>query len=160
MKQPISNQYLPVAPCSYKINIDAALDSKMKKHILGVVVRNDHDQVVVGIISPVIGNVSLEIAEAKALLLALEWAKAVNLPVSVIESNCKSLVDKVNSSYCNYSVISDLVSHIRHLLSFSPALAIAFVPREFNKLAHNCARAGLELDSEYIWNDFLPSSLS
>uniref|UniRef100_A0A803QJ15 Reverse transcriptase domain-containing protein n=1 Tax=Cannabis sativa TaxID=3483 RepID=A0A803QJ15_CANSA len=139
---------------------DAALDINLKKHSLGVVVQNDQDQVIADIIAPVIGNVSPEIAEAKALLLALEWANIVNLPVSVMESDCKSLVDKVNSSFCNNSVISDLVSRIRHLLSFSPALALSYVPREFNKMAHNCARVGLGLDSEYVWNGCLPSWLS
>uniref|UniRef100_A0A803QB34 RNase H type-1 domain-containing protein n=1 Tax=Cannabis sativa TaxID=3483 RepID=A0A803QB34_CANSA len=149
-----------VAPSRYKINTDAAIDINLKKHSLGVVVRDAQDQVIAGIIAPAIGNVSPEIAEAKALLLALEWAQSVNLPVDVVESDCKSLVDKVNGSFSNYSVMSDFVVRIRHLLSFNPTCILSYVPRELNKLAHNCARAGLGLDGEYSWNGCLPSWLS
>ncbi|KAM6542861.1 hypothetical protein CsatB_007308 [Cannabis sativa] len=42
-------------------------------------------------------------------------------------------------------------------LLFSPNLVIVHVPRELNKIAHVCARAGLGLDNEYIWNGSLPS---
>uniref|UniRef100_A0A803PYN6 Reverse transcriptase domain-containing protein n=1 Tax=Cannabis sativa TaxID=3483 RepID=A0A803PYN6_CANSA len=149
-----------VAPSRYRINTDAAIDLNLKKHSLGVVVRDAQDQVVAGVIAPVIGHVPPDIAEAKALLLALEWAQNVNLPVDVVESDCKSLVDKVNGSFSNYSVMSDFVVRIRHLLSFSPTCILSFVPRELNKLAHNCARAGLGLDGEYSWNGCLPSLLS
>ncbi|KAM6545112.1 hypothetical protein CsatB_025848 [Cannabis sativa] len=160
VQQSSTSPHSLVAPYRYKINTDAALDINLKKHSLDVVVRNAQDQVIAGIIAPVIGNVSPEIAEAKAILLALEWAQSVNLPVNVVESDCKSLVDKVNGSFCNYSVMSDLVVRIRHLLSFGPAFILSYVPRELDKMAHNCARAGLGLDSEYVWNGCLPSWLS
>uniref|UniRef100_A0A803PY78 Reverse transcriptase domain-containing protein n=1 Tax=Cannabis sativa TaxID=3483 RepID=A0A803PY78_CANSA len=151
---------LQSGPLSYKINTDAALDPNRKKHSLGVVVTDAQDQVVAGVIAPLTGTVPPDVAEAKALLLALEWAQSVHLPVDIVESDCKGLVDKVNGSFSNYSVLSDFVTRIRHLLSVSPTCTLHFVPREFNKLAHNCARAGLGLDGEYCWNGCLPSWLS
>uniref|UniRef100_A0A803Q747 RNase H type-1 domain-containing protein n=1 Tax=Cannabis sativa TaxID=3483 RepID=A0A803Q747_CANSA len=67
------------------------------KHNFGVVARDDQANVMAGVIAPATGNV----AEAKALLLALEWIQAINLSVRVIESDCKSLVDKIYSQFCN-----------------------------------------------------------
>ncbi|KAF4349378.1 hypothetical protein G4B88_007868 [Cannabis sativa] len=48
-------------------------------------------------------------AEAQALLEALRWCSAINLPLNLIESDCSQLVSKVKNNWENNSALSSLV---------------------------------------------------
>ncbi|KAM6555275.1 hypothetical protein CsatB_002294 [Cannabis sativa] len=110
--------------------------------------------------TPCSGVVSLEVAEGKAILTALEWIQAVKLPISAIASDCQSVIDKIYNSYCNNSVLSDVVNCIKNSLLFSPNLSVIYVPRDCNKIAHLHAKTGLGLDNKCTWNGSLPSNLT
>uniref|UniRef100_A0A803Q2E5 RNase H type-1 domain-containing protein n=1 Tax=Cannabis sativa TaxID=3483 RepID=A0A803Q2E5_CANSA len=140
-------------------NIYAAIDVVSKKHNFGVVARDDYDNIKVGLVVPVEGVVPPEVAEAKAILAAISWIHAAKLPISILASDCKSVVDKINNFYCSNSVLSDIINCINNSL-FSPDLLIIHVPRENNKLAHSHARVGLKLNSGCVWNGSLPSILT
>ncbi|KAM6541704.1 hypothetical protein CsatB_006151 [Cannabis sativa] len=141
----------------WKVNTDAGISSSDRKHSLGVVVTDENDDVKADLIVPMVGSVPPEVAEAKAILAAISWVQATKLPVNVLQTDCKSIVDKVYNAKCHNSVVNDIVLCIKNSLLFSPNLVIVHVPRELNKIAHVCARAGLGLDSECVWNGSLPS---
>uniref|UniRef100_A0A803PQB8 RNase H type-1 domain-containing protein n=1 Tax=Cannabis sativa TaxID=3483 RepID=A0A803PQB8_CANSA len=141
----------------WRVNTDAGVSSTARKHSLGVVVTDEKDDIKAGLIIPIVGSVPPEVAEAKAILTAISWVQATKLPVNVLQTDCKSIVDKVYSTNCHNSIVNDIVTCIKNSLLFSPNLVIVHVPRELNKIAHACARAGLGLDNEYIWNGSLPS---
>uniref|UniRef100_A0A803QGZ6 Reverse transcriptase domain-containing protein n=1 Tax=Cannabis sativa TaxID=3483 RepID=A0A803QGZ6_CANSA len=136
---------------------DAALDCQHLKHSCGVVAFDNTGCVRAGFMVPCPGVVSPEVAEAKAILAALEWVKAIQLPVMTIASDCQSVVTKISSSYCNNSVLCDVVTAIRNSLLFNSNLSVIYVPRECNTTANFLAKAWLGLDSECIWNGSLPS---
>uniref|UniRef100_A0A803PEK7 Reverse transcriptase domain-containing protein n=1 Tax=Cannabis sativa TaxID=3483 RepID=A0A803PEK7_CANSA len=139
---------------------DAALDCKNLKHSFGVVAFDNAGHARAGFMVPCSGVVSPEVAEAKAILAALEWVQAIQLPVLIIASDCQSVVTKISSSFCNNSVLCDVVNAIRNSLLFNPNLSVIYVPRECNTIAHFLAKAGLGLDSECTWNGSLPSNLT
>uniref|UniRef100_A0A803NHN5 Uncharacterized protein n=1 Tax=Cannabis sativa TaxID=3483 RepID=A0A803NHN5_CANSA len=70
---------------SWRINIDAAINSIEKK--LGVVVRDDCDNVKAGMVVLIVGLVPPEVAEAKVILAAIYWLQATKFPVTVIQPN-------------------------------------------------------------------------
>uniref|UniRef100_A0A803NK25 Reverse transcriptase n=1 Tax=Cannabis sativa TaxID=3483 RepID=A0A803NK25_CANSA len=141
----------------WRVSTDAGVSNSDRKHSLGVVVTDEKDDIKAGLIIPIVGSVPPEVAEAKAVLAAISWVQATKLPVNILQTDCKSIIDKVYNTNCHNSVVNDLVMCIRNSLLFSPNLVITHVPRELNKTAHVCARVGLGLDNECIWNGSLPS---
>ncbi|XP_060964534.1 uncharacterized protein LOC133033601 [Cannabis sativa] len=83
-------------PGRYKVFTDAAIDTGKQVFSLSVVVKNDSDQVIVGLVKPITGIITPVIAEAKVVSLAMAWTKMINLPVHVLFSDCKVVVDKIN----------------------------------------------------------------
>uniref|UniRef100_A0A803NQ36 Reverse transcriptase zinc-binding domain-containing protein n=1 Tax=Cannabis sativa TaxID=3483 RepID=A0A803NQ36_CANSA len=75
--------YSPPTGC-WKINTDAGISNTAKKHSLGIVVRDDCDNIKAGLIVLIVGLVPPEVAEAKAILTALSWLQATKLPVTVL----------------------------------------------------------------------------
>uniref|UniRef100_A0A803PHU9 Reverse transcriptase domain-containing protein n=1 Tax=Cannabis sativa TaxID=3483 RepID=A0A803PHU9_CANSA len=141
----------------FKIFTDAAIDSVNQKHSIGVVVLDADNAVKAGFSAPFSGLVPLAFFEAKEAFSAIQWAQLISLPVDVLLTDCKSIVDKLSTSSWNNSVLDDVLSNIQNLLSFSPRLTISYVPRENNFLAHKLAKFGLGLDNELVWNGSLPS---
>uniref|UniRef100_A0A803Q724 Reverse transcriptase domain-containing protein n=1 Tax=Cannabis sativa TaxID=3483 RepID=A0A803Q724_CANSA len=115
----------------FQIFTDAAIDLNRQKYSIGVVVINHSGQVVAGLAKPFSGCVSPMVAEAKAVVHALQWG---------------------------YSSVDDLTVCIKNLLSLRPSLRLAHVNREFNTIAHRVAKWGIGLDSEFLWNGSLPFS--
>uniref|UniRef100_A0A803Q0R8 RNase H type-1 domain-containing protein n=1 Tax=Cannabis sativa TaxID=3483 RepID=A0A803Q0R8_CANSA len=87
----------------YQLFTDGTLDYERRIYSLSAVVLNDPNRIVAGFVKPFIGVVTPTIAEAKAVLLAVNWIHFVRLPVQVVKTNCKSIVDKLNN--CNWNNI-------------------------------------------------------
>uniref|UniRef100_A0A803QQN9 RNase H type-1 domain-containing protein n=1 Tax=Cannabis sativa TaxID=3483 RepID=A0A803QQN9_CANSA len=147
----------PIELGNFRIFTDAAIDPKCRKYSVGVVVLDACNRVKAGFSTPFTGLVSPAIAEAKAIYQAIQWAQLIKLPVDVLMADCKSIVDKLSSCNWNNSILDDILSNIKNLLSFSPRLAICHVHREYNVIAHKVAKLGLGLDNELVWNGSLPS---
>uniref|UniRef100_A0A803PZ76 Reverse transcriptase domain-containing protein n=1 Tax=Cannabis sativa TaxID=3483 RepID=A0A803PZ76_CANSA len=141
-----------------KIFTDAAIDSVNRRHSIGVVVLDADTAVKADFSTPFSGLVPPAVAEAKAIFQAIQWAQLIRLPVDVLLVDCKSIVDRLTSCNWNNSVFDDILINVKNLLSFSPRLAISFVPRNSNVLAHKLAKLGLGLDNELVWNGSLPST--
>uniref|UniRef100_A0A803QE11 Uncharacterized protein n=1 Tax=Cannabis sativa TaxID=3483 RepID=A0A803QE11_CANSA len=60
--------HMPILSNSY-----AALNNVSKRHGLGVVARDGGDNIKAGVVIPIDGVISLNIAEAKAILVAIFW---------------------------------------------------------------------------------------
>ncbi|XP_060974945.1 uncharacterized protein LOC133039890 [Cannabis sativa] len=144
-------------PGRYKVFTDAAIDTGKQVFSLSVVVKNDSDQVVAGLVKPVTGIIPPVIAEAKAVSLAVAWTKMINLPVHVLFSDCKIVVDKINKCNWNNSVCDDVLIDVYNSLSFNPRPKVVFIRRDENTHAHNLAKLGLGLDRKLLWNGSLPS---
>uniref|UniRef100_A0A803QDG1 Reverse transcriptase domain-containing protein n=1 Tax=Cannabis sativa TaxID=3483 RepID=A0A803QDG1_CANSA len=154
---PRSNSVQSYSSIGLKLFIDATIDSINRRHSIGLVVLDADNAVKAGFSAPFSGLVPPAVAEAKAIFQAIHWAQLISLPVDVLLTDCKSIVDKLNSCNWNNSVLDDVLLSINNLLSFSPRLAISYISRENNVLAHNLAKLGLGLDNELVWNGSLPS---
>uniref|UniRef100_A0A803NY15 Reverse transcriptase domain-containing protein n=1 Tax=Cannabis sativa TaxID=3483 RepID=A0A803NY15_CANSA len=103
---------------------DAALDLGHMKHSYVVVAFDIEGCSRAGFMASCFGIVPPEVAEGKAILAAIQWIQAIQLPVLTIASDCQSVVDKIYCSYCNNSVLSDVINGIRNSLLFSPNLSV------------------------------------
>ncbi|KAM6597211.1 uncharacterized protein LOC133034424 [Cannabis sativa] len=142
---------------AFHIFTDAVVDLNRQKYSIGAVVLNHSGQVVAGLAKPFSGCVSPMVAEAKAVVHALQWAYSIFLPVDVLKTDCKSIVDRFYSCTQGCSSIDDLIVCIKNLLSLRPSLRLAHVNREFNTIAHRVAKWGIGIDSKFLWNGSLPS---
>ncbi|KAF4349730.1 hypothetical protein F8388_024452 [Cannabis sativa] len=77
-----------LAPGYYKLSVDTIVDNSRSKIGIGAAVRNFRGEVVAALSSPLNGNLSPLLVEAKALVSALNWCLTVKFPLSVIESDC------------------------------------------------------------------------
>uniref|UniRef100_A0A803PK35 RNase H type-1 domain-containing protein n=1 Tax=Cannabis sativa TaxID=3483 RepID=A0A803PK35_CANSA len=82
---------------SFKLCTDTTIDYKISKLGLGVVVKDDHNNIIAGLAIPISGLFDSTHAEALALNFALRWCSAVNLPVLKVVSNSKNLVNKITT---------------------------------------------------------------
>ncbi|XP_060972512.1 uncharacterized protein LOC133038395 [Cannabis sativa] len=99
----------------WRINTDAAINNTSKRHCLGVVARDDGDNIKDGVI------------------------QGAKLPVCIIESACKIVVDNINFSYCNSSILSNITSCMKNSLLFG----IIYALKECNNLGHLEAAASI-----------------
>uniref|UniRef100_A0A803PR33 Reverse transcriptase domain-containing protein n=1 Tax=Cannabis sativa TaxID=3483 RepID=A0A803PR33_CANSA len=142
---------------AFQMFTDAAIDVQRKKYSVGAIVLNHSNQVVAGLAMPFTGCVDPLVAEAKAIVHALQWASSILLPLDILKTDCKSIVDKLYSCNRGCNILDDLVTCIKSLLSPCPNLQVVHVSRNYNTLAHNVAKWGIGLDSEFVWNGSLPS---
>ncbi|KAF4391613.1 hypothetical protein G4B88_030764 [Cannabis sativa] len=116
-------------------------DSLIWESKIGIVatVRNFRGEVVAALSSPLNGNLSPLLAEAKALVSTLNWCTAVKFPLSVVESDYKVLIGKVKHKWKGKSALLDLVSQIVSILSNFPTIIVHHVSRQFNVASHKLA---------------------
>ncbi|XP_026451715.1 uncharacterized protein LOC113352048 [Papaver somniferum] len=91
-------------------------------------------------------------AEATALLLAISWAKEMNLPKVVFVSDCLHLVNFVNG--CNSSVdwrSLDLLELCRSSISSSVSFKLMYIKRQNNPLADRLARRARKNNLKGLW---------
>uniref|UniRef100_A0A803NHW6 RNase H type-1 domain-containing protein n=1 Tax=Cannabis sativa TaxID=3483 RepID=A0A803NHW6_CANSA len=150
-----NNALKSVSMGTLQIFTNATIDLNCKKHSIGVVVMDELNQVKSRFSKPFLGSVPPAVAEAKAILQAIQWAQLIYLPLDVLKIDCKTIVDKLVSCNWNSSLLDDILICVKNLLSFSPNLTIVYVHRKSNKLAHKVAKLGLGLDNELVWNGLL-----
>uniref|UniRef100_A0A803PP89 RNase H type-1 domain-containing protein n=1 Tax=Cannabis sativa TaxID=3483 RepID=A0A803PP89_CANSA len=79
----------------------------------GAVLLDWQGKVVAGLSAPAAGNLQPLIAEALSLRASLEWCVSIQIPLAVIETDSKLLVDKVLSKKDDFSALADVVEDIR-----------------------------------------------
>uniref|UniRef100_A0A803PJH0 Reverse transcriptase domain-containing protein n=1 Tax=Cannabis sativa TaxID=3483 RepID=A0A803PJH0_CANSA len=140
---------VPVLVFRFTAGLDAALYFKFGSdnyHRLP-----SEGQVVAGLAKAFSGCVSPMVAEAKAVVHALQWAYSICLPVDVLKTDCKYIVDKLHYGTQGCSSVDDLIVCIKNLLSIRSSLRLAHVNREFNTIAHRVAKWGIGLDRLVDW---------
>uniref|UniRef100_A0A803PV88 Reverse transcriptase domain-containing protein n=1 Tax=Cannabis sativa TaxID=3483 RepID=A0A803PV88_CANSA len=141
---------------SYRLNTDAALSTERSKLGIGAVVKDWKGCVVANLAIPAAGALQSTLAEALALKAGLNWCQHIKIPLALVETDSKLLVDKVLGGKNDLSALSDIVTDIRNSLSFFPNVILRHTRRQFNGDAHNLARRALGLDEESCWNALLP----
>ncbi|KAL5776472.1 hypothetical protein ACOSP7_009398 [Xanthoceras sorbifolium] len=113
------------SPSWFKINSDAAMDFDLKRVGFGIVIRDCHGQVWRFLTQRYPFLVLVEVAEAVAIFLDLQFATEIGIGQLGIESNASTLISLINAEDTHLSdmglIISDIIQFkiflfIKHVL--------------------------------------------
>ncbi|XP_035543096.1 uncharacterized protein LOC118346314 [Juglans regia] len=129
---------------AFKVNWDAAVQSRLGRIGIGVLIR-DHQGLVIGALRanrPLRG--SAFDAEAYGLVLACVFCKEIGIRQFCLEGDSKQVVDQVIQGCPNWSLGGCLISDAKAVLIPTADWSISHVYREANMAAHKLAQAALE----------------
>ncbi|XP_019198406.1 PREDICTED: uncharacterized protein LOC109192287 [Ipomoea nil] len=145
-------------PGYLKLNTDAAIDLENNRVGFGWVLRDDCGQFVAASSIPGEGASSPKEAEAMAIREALSWTKRINLHNVQIECDAQLVVQSLNHvqevSSCDL-VLLDVIDMLRSLTG----VAISYVNRTANSVAHNLAREACSMSVRQEWVSTPPSCI-
>ncbi|XP_024626802.2 uncharacterized protein [Medicago truncatula] len=142
-----------------KCNVECALFNNNSIMGYGLCFRDSMGHFLPGMSNYEFLRVTPSEAEATGLLEAVKLAIARGMQSVIFKSDCKIVVDAVNSSVNPHNELGDIIFYCKQLLSLHANFSVRFVRRQANKVAHNIARASLSHPSPHIFFD-VPSSLN
>ncbi|KAM6546335.1 hypothetical protein CsatB_027071 [Cannabis sativa] len=145
-----------VNPGYYQLNTDVALCSSQGKLGFGAVISDWRGRIVAGLSIPAAGDFVPLMAEALALRESLNWCYLIRIPIAVIKTDSKLLVDRIHGRKRDLSALSDVVEDISSSLSLFPNVSLLHINRKYNNHAHLLAKKALGLDKEMSWNGSVP----
>jgi len=154
----IEAKWMKPLPPSMKCNVDCALFNNNTITGYGFCIRDSSGHLMLGMSDYAFFSSSPAEAEALGLLEAIKLVVARGFPFVIFESDCKFVVDAVNSSQVPHNEIGDIISRCQDLLSSHSQFIVSYVRRQANKVAHSIARASLSHPNPYIF-DHVPSYL-
>ena len=124
-------------------NVDCALFNNNSVAGYGLCIRNSTGQFIAGMSN--FSHCSLTPVEAEAwgLLEAIKFVVVKDISYVIFESDCKVIVDIVNSSHLPQNELGDILSTCKDLISIHTSFIVNFVKRQANEVAHSIARASL-----------------
>jgi ribonuclease HI len=152
------SKWLKPLPATMKCNVDCALFNNNTITGYGLCFRDSTGQLVLGMSNYDFFSSSPTEAEALGLLEAIKLAAARGYHSVTFESDCRFVVDAVNTTQVPQNEVGDIISSCQELLSFHSHFYVKYVRRQANEVAHSIARASLSHPRPYIFND-VPSYL-
>ncbi|KAF7825130.1 putative RNA-directed DNA polymerase [Senna tora] len=142
-----------------KINVDASLKEQGKSGI-SCVVRNYQGRCLAAFAKKIPNVDEVDLLEAYAFLEGLELAKRLRCENIILEGDAKKVVDWVNSSAPNLSILGMLIDDIRYAMASFSTVRVQWTPRNSNLVAHRIANFACEINESQIWLEDLPSFIS
>ncbi|KAL5843583.1 hypothetical protein ACOSQ4_009541 [Xanthoceras sorbifolium] len=122
-----------------------------------LVVREDKGDILVVAFRIFAGSVSIEIAEARAILEGLHPAADRNFFPFYIESDALNVINLSKSVSFSFGEVDNLIFDIRSLLGrFSGQVSFLLVPRLCNGVAHEITKRAVHFDLFVIWDINIP----
>uniref|UniRef100_A0A803PQK4 RNase H type-1 domain-containing protein n=1 Tax=Cannabis sativa TaxID=3483 RepID=A0A803PQK4_CANSA len=100
-------------PILIDVKLITTIKSNQGKPGFGVVMKDWNGSVVAGLSIPAAGNIQPLLAEALALRVGMNWCYHIRIPLAVIETDSRFLVDKVCGHKRDLSALFDVVDDIR-----------------------------------------------
>ena len=96
--------------------------------------------------------------EAFALLSNLRWMEELPCQEVILETDCRGMVDQLDSGRNNISECGILLNHSMQLLNLQPGFGYKFVSRIPNLVAHNWARYSIENPNMFYFH-YVPTCI-
>ncbi|KAF7808587.1 uncharacterized protein G2W53_035330 [Senna tora] len=134
-------------PCwpLYKVNVDASLNQGLFGGIGGII-RDSRGKVLAAMANRVPRADSVEILEAKAILVGLEFARDLRILDVVVEGDSQVVFNYINRSVDLRSPVGSVLASIRTLRSCFRRVEFRWVPRLANRVADKLACLGQSAD--------------
>lgn len=94
--------------------------------------------------------------EAEAVIYGIQVAQQTNCMPSIIESDCKEVVELSMSKRSSRTEICWNIEEIQAKLKNQNCFSIQLVPRKCNAMAHSIAKVALDFENSIIWTDDFP----
>ena len=150
----------PPRPGLYKVNVDGALFYADNTAGLGVVIRNEHGQVMVSLSERTLLPSSVIEVEVLAARRGLELAVETGFRNIVLESDSQILITAVREDFYSLASFSHLVKDIQFIASYLSLINYSHVRRQCNALAHSLARRAKSLSQSQVWMEDVPPDSS
>ncbi|KAM6589905.1 hypothetical protein CsatA_012510 [Cannabis sativa] len=129
----------PVA-YKFKINVDGAIFEAANRFGVGLVIRDQHANLIEAVSISKAGSVAPEITEAIGVKEALSWIKKQSLSDVETETDSLVVVQAINGEVHMPSQFGMLIQDCRLMVSLLENVVISFVKRSANRAAHCVAR--------------------
>jgi ribonuclease HI len=142
-----------------KANWDAAVGGEVGRTGFGVVVRDSHGAVISARSGTRRGCLEPCLAEAEAVLMAIQLCRDLGLSKVVFEGDAKVVVDGINSAEVDKGWMGHVLADIKHELSALEGWRVQFVRREDNTAAHLLAQMTVQLNLNRTWDEMIPACI-
>jgi ribonuclease HI len=139
-------------------NVDCALFNNNTITGLGICVRDSSRALLFGFLKYSYFNSFPSEAESLGLFEAINIAINRHMTSVIFESDCRLLVDTIDSNSTPHNEFGDIISRCKDLLSSRNNFIVSYVRRQANKVVRNIVRASLSHHNPHIFHD-VPSCL-
>ena len=150
----------PPGPFQYKVNVDEALFEADNTAGLGVVIRNEHGQVMASLSEHIFLPPTVLEVEALAARRGLELAIEMGFRNIVLESDSQILIIALREGSYSLSSFGHIVQDIKFIASYLSSTNYTHVRRQCNALAHSLARRAKLISQCQIWMENFPPDSS
>jgi ribonuclease HI len=141
------------------VNSDAAIFHGRRVSSAGVIIRDHDGKFLVASHHFMSGHLEPELAEALALRRAVELALEEGVCNAIFESDCLSLISRINSGLEDRSSVGIIAAGIKHLVKDFTSVSFRHVRRALNEAAHLLAKSCVNVNSSFIFHSSVPDFL-
>ena len=153
-------KWQPPGPGQYKVNVDGALFAAENTAGLGVVIRDEHGQVMVSLSERIpLPSTVIEV-EVLAARRGMELAVETSFRNIVLESDSQILIKALREDSYSLASFGHIVKDIQVIASYLSSSNFYHVRRQCNGLAHFLARRAKNLSQSNVWMEEVPPDIS
>jgi ribonuclease HI len=134
-----------------KVNTDALVNKEKGWMGYGAVARDERGVVMAAQCRTIKGNLDVTLAEAGALLMAIQLCQRLGFHTVHFEGDSQIVVEGINSPTIDWSSKGLMLGDILEALQGIYCWRISFTHREGNKAAHVLAKLATMVEYEKIW---------
>ncbi|XP_065620311.1 uncharacterized protein LOC136063608 [Quercus suber] len=150
--------WIPPPANSLKINFDGALFKDINKAGLGVVIRNDHGQVIASLSEQIQMPFSSDLVEALAAARAISFAYELSFTNYVLEGDSDVVIKALKHSDDSLSSFGHILASAKTLTDVK-CITFSHTRRSGNAVAHNLAKHARHVLGFKVWIEDVPPHL-